>query len=224
MQFCKFDMKKVLQKCDTHGIMGWGDDMNIGMRIKEIRKAKRISAETIAERLNVAPSTIYRYESGDIEKVSSTILEQIADALGVSPSVLMGWDNIVIPNVKRIPILGDTAAGLPITANREYDDFIEVPTDGKRFDAAVRVRGDSMEPNYRIGDLALIHYQEDVEDGQIAVVCLDDEVTFKRIYHNPNGIMLISDNPKYAPIHVTSDEVNNIHLTGRAVGVIHWEE
>jgi repressor LexA len=125
---------------------------------------------------------------------------------------------------KRIPIIGDTAAGEPIVANREYDEYIEVPIDGRRYDAAVRVRGDSMEPGYRIGDLALIRYQDDVEDGQIAVVCLDDEVTLKRIHHMENGVMLISDNPKYAPKIITTEEVPNIHLTGRAIGVIRWEE
>ena len=127
-------------------------------------------------------------------------------------------------NTKRIPIIGDTAAGQPIIANREYDEYIEVPIDGRRFDAAVRVTGDSMEPGYHIGDLALVRYQEDVEDGQIAVVCLDDEVTLKRIHHMTNGIILQSDNTKYKTQVVTTDYVNNIHLMGRVVGVIHWEE
>lgn len=124
---------------------------------------------------------------------------------------------------KRIPILGDTAAGAPIIANREYDEYIEVPTDGRKFDAAVRVKGDSMAPAYNIGDLALVRYQDDVLDGQIAVICLDDEVTFKRLYHLPNGLMLHSDNPKYKPMMVSSDDVPNIHLTGRVVGCIRWE-
>ena len=81
-----------------------------------------------------------------------------------------------------------------------------------------------MMPNYRIGDLALVRYQDDVLDGQIAVVCLDDEVTLKRIYHMPNGIVLHSDNPKYKPVMISEDDVPNIHLTGRAIGCIRWEE
>ena len=129
-----------------------------------------------------------------------------------------------VMETRRIPVLGDTAAGEPIIANREYDEYIDVPIDGRRYDAAVRVTGDSMEPGYRIGDLALVRYQDDVEDGQIAVVCLDDEVTLKRVHHMKDGIMLISDNPKYAPKIIMADDVPNIHLTGRAVGVIHWEE
>ena len=125
---------------------------------------------------------------------------------------------------KRIPIIGDTAAGQPIVANREYDEYIEVPIDGRKFDAAVRVTGDSMEPGYHIGDLALVRYQDDVEDGQIAVVCLDDEVTLKRIHHMFGGIILQSDNAKYKTQVVTTEYVNNIHLMGRVVGVIHWED
>ena len=145
----------------------------------------------------------------------------------------MGWDEDTVLferqtaynlPVKRIPILGDTAAGQPIIANREYDEYIEVPIDGRKFDAAVRVTGDSMEPGYHIGDLALVRYQEDVEDGQIAVVCLDDEVTLKRIHHMTGGIILQSDNTKYKTQVVTTENVNCIHLMGRVVGVLHWEE
>ena len=139
-------------------------------------------------------------------------------------SVLFDESEITTVATKRIPVIGDTAAGQPIIANREYDEYIEVPIDGRKFDAAVRVTGDSMEPGYHIGDLALVRYQEDVEDGQIAVVCLDDEVTLKRIHHMTGGIILQSDNTKYKTQVVTTENVNCIHLMGRVVGVLHWEE
>ena len=61
-----------------------------GEIIKTLRKQKNISAETIAEKLGVHFSTIYRYENGDIEKIPYQILVPIAEVLGVSPIDLLG--------------------------------------------------------------------------------------------------------------------------------------
>lgn len=133
-------------------------------------------------------------------------------------------DAITTIETKRIPIIGDTAAGQPIIANREYDEYIDVPIDGRKFDAAVRVTGDSMEPGYHIGDLALVRYMQDVMDGQIAVVILDDEVTLKRVYHDKDALILLSDNRKYGPIRVTKEEYSNPHIFGKVIGCIRWEE
>lgn len=125
---------------------------------------------------------------------------------------------------RRVPVLGDIAAGEPIVAERVYDEYVDIPDDGThRYDAALRVTGDSMAPKYQIGDLVLVRYQDDVDDGQIAAVCLDDTVTLKRIYHMPNGLQLISDNPAYPPMVYTNMEVNNAHLVGLAVGVLHFD-
>ena len=150
----------------------------------------------------------------------------------------MGWSTEIAPasfgkpidgliprsqiRTRQVPILGDTAAGEPVIANREYDEWVEVPDDGHHFDAALRVTGDSMAPKYQKGDLVFVKYQEDVQDGQIAVVCLDDGVTLKRIYHIKNGVQLLSDNPDYPPM-VFTEEDGNIHMVGLAVGVLHWD-
>lgn len=66
----------------------------VGQRIKMAREAKRISAETLSRKLDISKSTLYRYENGEIEKVSPDIVKQIGRALGVSPAYLMGWDKI----------------------------------------------------------------------------------------------------------------------------------
>ena len=67
--------------------------MNTGMRIKARRKQLGMSAETLASIIGVSPTTVYRYENGDIEKVDSTKLEPIAVALHTTPAYLMGWEN-----------------------------------------------------------------------------------------------------------------------------------
>lgn len=66
--------------------------MKIGQRIKERRKALKISADELAARLGKDRSTIYRYENGEIENLPLDMLEPIASALDMEPKELMGWD------------------------------------------------------------------------------------------------------------------------------------
>ena len=68
------------------------------------------------------------------------------------------------------------------------------------------------------GDIVFIRSQEDVDDGDIAAVVLDDEATLKRVYHVKKGLQLRSENPKYAPMLFTLDECSSIRILGKAVG------
>ena len=73
--------------------------MEIGDRIKNRRKELGISADKLAEILNVSRATIYRYENGDIEKLPTSALELLAKSLKTSPGDLMGWkDNFELNN------------------------------------------------------------------------------------------------------------------------------
>lgn len=67
--------------------------MTVGERIKARRKQIGMSAERVAAELQVSPSTIYRYENGDIEKMGIDKLEPIASAIHTTPAYLMGWTN-----------------------------------------------------------------------------------------------------------------------------------
>ena len=68
--------------------------MTIGQRIKERRKALKMSADEMGARLGKDRSTIYRYENGDIENLPLDILEPIAEALQTTPQFLMGWEEV----------------------------------------------------------------------------------------------------------------------------------
>ena len=206
--------------------------MTIGTRIKARRKELGISAEALAEKVNVSPATIYRYESGDIRSVKLSVLRPIARALGLDLYALLEEERPLPGNLipasqlkmRRVPVLGAVAAGTPIRADREYGEYVELPEEAAgRYDVALRVEGDSMEPMYLDGDLVLIRCQDDVDDGQVAAICVDDTVTLKHIYHIEGGVQLISENPKYAPMIFTSQNANNVHLVGRAVGFMRWE-
>lgn len=201
--------------------------------LRKIRKQKDLTQEEFAALLGTSKQVVSRYENGQRSPKVSVVAEY-AEKLGVPISVLTGETitpigkpiDGLIPRdqlrMRRVPILGDTAAGEPVIANRVYDEWVEVPDDGHHYDAALRVTGDSMSPKYEKGDLVFVKYQEDVEDGQVAVVCLGDGVTLKRLYHIPHGLQLLSENRAYPPMVYTADE-GNAHLVGLAVGVLHWD-
>lgn len=65
--------------------------MNAGERIKIMRKSLGISAEYIADKIGVSPSTIYRYENNDIASMKIENLKMIADILGTKASYILGW-------------------------------------------------------------------------------------------------------------------------------------
>lgn len=64
--------------------------MNVGERMKNIRKKKGMNADQLAAEIGVSRSTIFRYEKGDIEKVPVDIVSKVADALDVDLTYLMG--------------------------------------------------------------------------------------------------------------------------------------
>jgi repressor LexA len=123
-----------------------------------------------------------------------------------------------------IPIIGHVAAGNPILAAENIDDYCEVPA---RFfspscDYFLRVRGMSMKDiGIMDGDLLAVHKASDAENGQIVVARVDDEVTVKRLRRTRNKyqIMLMPENDAFSPIEVDLRE-QQFAIEGISVGVI----
>lgn len=114
-----------------------------------------------------------------------------------------------------VRMIGSVAAGQPILAEEEYESYVDSPVE---CDYALRVKGDSMVPQFEDGDVIYIREQPDVTDGTVAVVLIDDEATLKRVYHRPDGLQLIANNPKYAPIDVIGPEHEYIRILGTVCG------
>ena len=207
--------------------------MTTGERMKFRRKQIGLSAEKVADMLNVSPATIYRYENGDIEKVPGNRLEPIAEALCTTASYLMGWSNdpspvsapienvLPVPNLYAVPLVGTIACGAPILADENKECDIFVP-EHIHADFALRCKGDSMiGADIVDGDIVYIRQQEEVLDGQIAAVLIEDEATLKRVYYDKQSseITLVAENPKIRPMVYRGEQLNHIRILGRAVGL-----
>ena len=206
----------------------------IGDRIKSLRKSKGYNMRQMASALNLPYTTYVNYEKGAREPNSEQLI-LISKYFGVSIDYLMGrtdvpfteetsenifekYPNIQpLPEMRKVPLLGAIACGEPIY--REEDEWISLPNDIKA-DFCLRCEGDSM-INARIndGDIVFIKACPEVDNGQIAAVSIDNEVTLKRVYYYPekNKLVLNPENPAYEPFVYTDEELNDIRILGKAV-------
>ena len=198
--------------------------MTTGERMKYRRKEMGLSAEKLADILGISPATIYRYENGDIEKVPGDRLAPIAAALHTTPAYLMGWEDdnlpgniIPMPEMRKIPLLGNIACGAPILAEEHIEEYIDIPKN-IHADFALTCQGDSM-INARIfdGDIVYIRQQNTVESGEIAAVLIDNDATLKRIRIFEDHISLEPENPQYRPIVLWGEDMNTVRILGKAI-------
>lgn len=186
------------------------------MEIKNILKNRRIdlklTLEDVARIVGVSPATISRWESGDIANMRRDRIALYSKALQISPAVIMGWDYEDISSPLKgvkIPVLGRVAAGVPISAISNIEDYEEITPEmaksGEHF--ALRVKGDSMSPRIDNNDIVIVRQQALVNNGDVAVVLVNgDEATVKEIKKLPDGLMLIGWNTSVYPPKVYSKE------------------
>lgn len=194
--------------------------MTVGERIRQRRKQLGLSVDFIASKLGKDRATIYRYESDEIESLPLPILEPLAKLLGTTPMYLMGWDEYLLPyKTKKIPMLGITAAGDPIAVTEQPCEYYVDVNEDVNVDYCLKVKGDSMtDARIQDGDIVFFRNQPDVENGEIAVVSIDNEVTLKRVYKTGGvGVILKSENSKYQPMFYTKEDFKEIRVLGKAI-------
>lgn len=214
------------------------DKYEIGKSIKKKRMQRGLTAIELAEKANVAKSSLSEWENGKSSPSAEAVF-RICKVLNIQPSELtennyvndyddFPFKNIQniqnIPNLvpittKKVPILGKIACGDPIEAIEHIEYYAEVDSNLK-IDAGLIAQGDSM-INARIydGDTVFIHYQPTVENGEIAAVKIDGDVTLKRFYYDQKTDMvtLVAENPKYAPYIYKKSDNKLIQIVGKAL-------
>jgi len=138
--------------------------------------------------------------------------------------LLGGAVNNAVDSVKGIvrseglPLLGSVAAGQPMLAEENVEDYVAVPeiAGGADGEYVLRIRGDSMrDAGILEGDFVVVHAQETAEDGDVVVALLGEDATVKRFFREPDHIRLQPENETMEPIR--SKEVK---VLGRVVGLL----
>ena len=213
--------------------------MTLGEIIKQYREEHGLSMDSFSKRSGISKAYISLLEKNRHPKTGKPIapsiqsIKQAADGMGIdfntlfnlldgdvelsinSPS-LPPYENIRPIKKQKLPVLGDIAAGKPILMQEEKEVYVETEI---KADFILIVKGDSMiGARINDGDIVFVRQQPVVNNGEIAVISIDDEATLKRFYkYGEDLIVLRAENPAYKDMEFRPEDGKEIHVIGKAV-------
>ena len=193
-------------------------------RLAQVMAEKNMRAAELSRRTGISKPRLSQYLSGVyIPKADAICL--MAQALGISEAYLLGTSDSTLPEkaldtrFKALPVVGEIACGAPVFVNEEDDGLVVTDFDTDA-DFCLIAKGDSMK-DARIcnGDTVFIKKTDVVSNGEIAAVVINDEATLKRVYYYPESekLMLIPENNNYEPLVFEGEDLEKIHIIGKAV-------
>lgn len=198
------------------------------LTLKRLREEKEMTQAELGKALEISPSAIGMYEQGRRTPDIPT-LKKIASYFNVSLDYLLGNSPAKAAQQQsagrgvRIPVLGRVVAGIPLDAIEEIIDYEEIPKSmaatGEFF--ALQVKGDSMLPTLKDGDVVIVKKQPTVDSGDIAIILVNgNEATVKEVKESPGGITLIGHNVAvYTPQFYSNEEIKSlpVQVLGKVV-------
>lgn len=215
--------------------------MDLLTRIFELVDEAHMEQKQFASILGTTDKTVSAWRTGR-SKSYTKYLPQIADSLGTTTEYLLtgngpkqkravsesdtalpkGTERIDLGTFHRIPILGRISAGLPLYAEQHIEGYTLTDLNGGAEYFALRVSGDSMNAaRIQDGDILIVRRQEEVENGEVAVVMVGDEdATVKRFYATGSTVTLMpqSTNPTHQP-QIYDTTTTPIRVIGKVVEV-----
>ena len=193
--------------------------MKFTNRLRQALEFRNMSQSELSRLSGIGKSAISQYLSGEYEAKQENIY-LMSKPLNVNPAWLMGFD---VPMVggelnRGIPIIGTIAAGTPILAEENIEDYFVVDN-RVNADFGLIVKGDSMiNADIFNGDIAFIRKQPNLENGEIGAILLDNEATLKRFSKTDDSVILQAENSSMTDWPRIYTE-GNIRILGKLVGV-----
>lgn len=209
--------------------------MYIGEIIKEYRTNNKISQRAFASRTSLSPSyintleKIYNPKTGNPYSVTTDVANEIAKAMNMSIEELLskinGNQEFTInssPSSAVVFIYGTIPAGIPMECIEDIIDTEEIPSDmlkgGKQY-FGLKIKGNSMYPEYLDGDTIILEKVNNCENGQDCIVMVNgNDGTFKRVFKNENGIILQPLNNEFQPMVYSNEQIKNLPV--RVIGKV----
>jgi repressor LexA len=171
----------------------------------------------IGKAVGLASSSTVHAHLANLEKVGiirrdptkPRAIELLDKAVGAAKSAVGGQSGL--------PLVGQVAAGQPILADENIEDYVEVPeiAGGGEGEFVLGVRGDSMvDAGILDGDYVVVRSQDTAADGEIIVALVGEEATVKRFFKESDHVRLQPENETMEPIRT-----RDVSIVGRVVGV-----
>lgn len=192
-------------------------------RIKMLRENNNMTQQELADKINGAKSTIAMYEKGD-RKPSLDVLIKLSRIFDVSIDYLMGKDDNVSSQFCMIAVYGQISAGQPNWAEECIEGRLPVDPElmgiiNPEEHYFLRVNGESMNKIIKNGAFALIHKQDDVENGDIAVVLVNgNDATLKKFIRQDNLVILEPQSNDESFKTQVYDKSTPVKVIGKYVG------
>jgi repressor LexA len=203
----------------------------IGQNLTAFLRRSGMSQRELAQKLGVSGAAVSSWVSGQkaprVDKVDAMAallgverMDFYREGATAQGDVPPGFEPL--PAMRQVPLIGNIACGQPITAEENVEGYVTVP-EQIHCDFSLRCKGDSMiDAGIADGDIVYIRSQPEVENGQIAAVRIGDEATLKRVYWDGSALTLLAENRRFAPMVFSGQELEQVHIEGRAVGFTHW--
>ncbi|MDP3486684.1 MAG: XRE family transcriptional regulator [Bacillota bacterium] len=177
---------------------------------KKLRVSAGYSQRQLAEILFVNQTAVSQWERGATIP-SPNILLRMCELYSTTTDYLLGRNEASKSRRGiKIPVLGSVQAGIPLEAIQDIIDYEEIAPElaatGDFF--GLSIRGDSMEPRIRDGDVVIVRKQSDVSSGDTAVILVNGhDATVKKVLKRESGIMLQPTNPNHEPMFFRPEEI-----------------
>lgn len=185
----------------------------ISKRIQRILDKHDMTQSDLAKILDVSESTVGKWIlMKSIPRMG--VIQKLSDYFNVPKSYFLEESPTRHAKGVRIPVLGRVAAGIPIEAIEDIDEWEEIPEamakTGEYF--ALRIKGESMSPKLQPGDIVIVKKQNDVDTGDTAIVLVNgNDATVKQIKKTEAGIMLVGLNLEvYQPHFYSNKEIEEL--------------
>ncbi|WP_147536065.1 LexA family protein [Bacillus marasmi] len=197
--------------------------MKIGDKIKDLRKKHKLTQEDLAKKLDVRPTAVSAWERNANKPLMDKIVV-MAEMWDVPVTYLLDVDDIgESSDMELLPVYGNISCGNGVLVYDAPESFEATPKDwlngGEYF--YMTAKGDSMiGARIHEGDLLLIRKQDEVENGEIAAVAVDDTAVLKRVFKQDDSVILQSENSKYPPISYIPGQNKRIKIIGKLKKVV----
>lgn len=195
---------------------------NFASNLKHLRLQAGMTQEELAKKLDKDYSTIGKWELGQRSPIMTDVI-RIANLFDVSLEKLIGqsiiYDNAeqieLDSNTVSIPVLGVIKAGIPIEAQQDIKEYIEIPktwTRGGKSFYGLYISGDSMFPKYESKDIVIFEQTDDyqIANGKdCAVMVNGDDATFKKVFLDDEGITLQAYNNMYPAMRFNKEQIES---------------